>query len=238
MQITSFLKEITNLDVFLRKILECAKKYNLSRSFAEDVVPKELKNEHKKTYYAKYNKTGYNKLKRDFNKDNTKKIILLYILIIYGFNRMLRFNSNGEFNIPVGNVDFNMNVKAAISDYIDFVKGKDIVIKSQDYKTFIDERDFSKNDFVYLDPPYLIAFSEYNKLWNEKNEISLLETLDKINGKNVKFAISNVITYKGRENYIFRKWMSKYKSVKIKSNYISYHDNSTKTFEEVLVFNY
>ena len=38
----------------------------------------------------------------------------LYLLLIFGFNRMLRFNSKGEYNLPVGNVDFNKNTETAL----------------------------------------------------------------------------------------------------------------------------
>ncbi len=233
-----FLKGKATEKDFLDEVLRYIKKYNLSRSFVEDVVPKELKQEYKKTYYAKYNKRGYNQLKQDFNKAKRKDSLLLYILLIYGFNRMLRFNSKGEFNVPVGNVDFNKNVEKAIRDYFDFVKGKKIKIENLDFKPFIRKNGFKENDFMYLDPPYLITFSEYNKIWNEEKEIELLTLLDELHDRNIKFAISNVITYKGRENHIFINWMSNYKNVKIKSNYISYHDNSNKKFEEVLVYNY
>lgn len=220
------------------EVLKYVKKYNLSRSFIEDVVPQELKEEYKKTYYAKYNQVGYNKLKNDFNKAKRKNSMLLYILLIYGFNRMLRFNSRGEFNVPVGNVDFNKNVETAVKDYFNFVKEREIKIENLDFKPFIQKNGFKKNDFMYLDPPYLITFSEYNKIWNEEKEIELLTLLDELNERNIKFAISNVTTYKGRRNHIFMNWMNKYNSAKIKSNYISYHDNSNKDFEEVLVFNY
>ncbi|OQX22426.1 MAG: DNA adenine methylase [Candidatus Altiarchaeales archaeon A3] len=234
----NFLKGQSNEKDFLVEVLKYVKKYNLSRSFIEDIVPKELKEEYKKTYYAKYNQDGYNKLKNDFNKAKRKDSILLYILLIYGFNRMLRFNSKGEFNVPVGNVDFNKNVETAIKDYFDFVRKKEIKIENLDFKPFIKKNGFKKNDFMYLDPPYLITFSEYNKIWNEEKEIELLTLLDELNERSIKFAISNVTTYKGRKNHIFMNWMNKYNSTKIKSNYISYHDNSNKDFEEVLVFNY
>ncbi len=233
-----FLKGNTNEGEFLEEILKYAKKYNLSRSFNEDIVPAELKKEYKKTYYAKYNKNGYNKLKQDFNKAKRKNSMLLYILLIYGFNRMIRFNLKGEFNVPVGNVDFNKNVEKAIKDYFIFVKEKNITVENLDFKPFIKKNGFKNDDFIYLDPPYLITFSEYNKIWNEEKEIELLTLLDELDERNIKFAISNVTKYKGRENNIFSNWMKKYKKTNIKSNYISYHDNSKKDFEEVLVYNY
>jgi len=237
-ELHKFLKKKSNETNFLDEILKYAKKYNLSRSFTEDIVPIKLKQKYKKTYYAKHNKNGYNKLKQDFNKTKRKNSMLLYILLIYGFNRMLRFNSKGEFNVPVGNVDFNKNVEKAIKDYFNFIKKKEIKLENLDFKPFVKKNGFKKNDFIYLDPPYLITFSEYNKIWNKEKEIELLTLLNQLNNKNIKFAISNVITYKGRKNHIFTNWMNKYKSAKIKSNYISYHDNSKKDFEEVLVFNY
>ena len=234
----NFLKSQSSEKIFLEEVLKYIEKYNLSRSFINDIVPKELKQEYKKTYYARYNKEGYNMLKNDFNKSKEKDLIQLYILLIYGFNRILRFNSKGEFNVPVGNVDFNKNVEIAIKGYFDFIKGKNIEITNLDFKEFIQKKKFKKNDFIYLDPPYLITFSEYNKMWNEKKEIELLNVLDKLDKQHINFAISNVTTYKGRKNQIFIDWMRKYNSKKIKSNYISYHDNSNKSFEEVLVFNY
>lgn len=241
-------KNIYNLHIFLQQkayeinfineVLDYIKKYNLSRSFLEDVVPKELKQEYKKTYYAKYNKQGYDKLKQDFNKLQNKNYLLLYLLLIYGFNRMIRFNSKGEFNVPVGNVDFNKNVLQALSDYFEFVKNKNIKFENLDFKDFIIKNGFKDGDFIYLDPPYLITFSEYNKIWNEEKEHELLNFLDNLHRRNIKFAISNVTHYKGRTNNIFTDWMKQYNVKKIKSNYISYHDNSVKQIEEVLVINY
>ncbi|MFK2151553.1 hypothetical protein ACIXIX_16345 [Bacteroides fragilis] len=89
-----------------------------------------------------------------------------------------------------------------------------------------------------MDPPYLITFSEYNKLWNEKDEKELLQILDQLNELNIRFAISNVTHYKDRKNDIFIEWSQKYYTHSIKSNYISYHDNSIKQFNEVLITNY
>ena len=237
-QLHEFLEGGTNEKVFFKEVLQCIKKYDLSRSYIEDTVPVSLKKEYKKTYYAKYNKIGYNKLKQDFNMSKRKDPLHLYVLLIYGFNRMLRFNLKGEFNVPVGNVDFNKNVEKSIKNYFDFIKEKKIQFENLDFKPFVEKNEFQKNDFIYLDPPYLITYSEYNKIWDEKKEAELLRLLDELNGKNIKFAISNVTKYKGRENRLFIDWMNKYQSTKIKSNYISYHDNSNKDFEEVLVFNY
>ncbi len=235
----SFLRdESKNEKDFFEKVKRTLKKYSLSRSAFEDVVPSGLRKEYKKTYYAAYNRKGYGDLKDYYNKTKKKDFLLLYLLLIYGFNRILRFNKKDEFNIPVGNVDFNRNVSKAIKDYFSFVSGKDITFSNKDFKDFFKSLNLKKDDFVYVDPPYLISASEYNKLWGEKQELELLAILDNLNEKGIKFALSNVTSYKGMKNQILSNWIKKYNVIKISSNYISYHDNKKKDITEILVTNY
>lgn len=213
-------------------------RYGLSKSFDEDIVPTELRAKWKKTYFAHFNKAGYEKLRQDFNKEKKKSPLHLYLLLIYGFNRMIRFNSSGEFNVPVGNVDFNNNVVCSLEAYFDWARHKKITWRTLDCVDFLDSIRFTENDFIYLDPPYLISFSEYNKLWTDKNEITLLKKLDELDKGGARFAISNMTHYKGRVNNIFLEWSKNYTSHNIISNYISYHDNSVKEIKEVLITNY
>lgn len=151
---------------------------------------------------------------------------------------MLRFNGGGKFNLPVGNVDFNKNVVSALNNYFEFTQDKRIRITSQDFRKFFDKRVYENGDFVYLDPPYLIAASEYNKLWGVDTETDLLWIADELDKKGVKFALSNVTYYNGSKNDLLIKWMKKYRVHNIKSNYISYHNNTKKRIKEVLITNY
>lgn len=228
----------SNPHAFIEGLLRKIKEFGLSCSFVEDIIPNEIKEKHKKTYYAVYNKNSYQNIKNIYNSSNDRPIDLLYLLKIYGFNRMHRFNKNNEFNVPVGNVDFNKNVVNALNNYFSCVHNNDISWFCLDFKDFIESISFQNNDLVYLDPPYLITFSEYNKLWNEQTEKELLDLLDKLNQQGIKFAISNVTHYKGRINELFLNWSENYHCHYIKSNYISYHDNSIKTFKEVLITNF
>ena len=223
---------------FFKEFFDIVKKYNLSLSYKENTVPKELKESFPKTYFAKYNKEAYSRLRDDFNKGGKQDIMQLYALLIYGFNRMLRFNKKGDFNLPVGNVDFNQNTYNAIVDYFTLLKDKNVVWYNEDFRVFLNNIDYREDDFVYLDPPYLITFSEYNKLWNEETERELLNLLDDLNKRDIKFAISNVTHYKGKVNNLFLEWSKKFNSFPIKSNYISFNDNTVKNFNEVLVTNF
>lgn len=223
---------------FFRKSYAIVDKYGLSCSAVKDIIPDTMKQEFVKTYFARFNKEPYERLRADYNLSDRKDYLTLYLLLIYGFNRMLRFNKNGDFNLPVGNVDFNANTVEALQTYFKEMSRKDVKWTSLDFRTFIGRIQWEEGDFVYLDPPYLITFSEYNKLWNDETENDLLAILDEVNEAGVRFAISNVTHYKGKENAAFINWSAKYKSHQVKSNYISYHDNTIKKFNEVLVTNY
>jgi len=232
------IKSAENPKKFFRDAEKIIYKYNLSRSYKEDIIPTALRKEWIKTYFARHNKEGYMKLRDCVNKNQDNNPLTLYLLLIYGFNRMLRFNGGGKFNLPVGNVDFNKNVVNALSNYFDFVKNKSIFLSTKDFRTFFYRKKFIKKDFVYFDPPYLTASSEYNKIWNEKSESDLLKLIDLLNKQGVKFAFSNVTHYNGDKNELLIQWMKKYKVHKIISNYISYHNNKKKKIKEVLVTNY
>lgn len=223
---------------FFKDVEKIINKYKLSHSYKKDIVPSSLKKEFKKTYYARFNREGYEKLRVYVNKNKKNNPLILYILLIYGFNRMLRFNGGGKFNLPVGNVDFNKNVVNALNDYFNFVQAKKIHFTTQDFRDFFKKREYKDGDFVYFDPPYLIAASEYNKLWCDNEEADLLELVNELNKKGVKFALSNITHYNGSKNDLLIEWMKKYKVHNIKSNYINYHDNTKKKIKEVLITNY
>jgi len=231
-------KNSNNQKDFFKNVERIIYKYKLSRSYKEDIVPESLKSRWKKTYFARFNKNGYEKLREHINRNKGNDPLILYILLIYGFNRMLRFNSEGKFNLPVGNVDFNKNVVNALNSYFDFVQGKKISFTSKDFREFVSEKKYFKNDFIYFDPPYLITASEYNKFWSQQSDSDLFNILDNLNRKGVKFALSNATHYNGNKNNLLIEWMKKYKTHSIKSNYISYHDNKKKNIKEVLVTNY
>ena len=226
---------------WFRELHEIIVAYGLSRSYREDVVPEYMKRENVKTYFARYNREGFARLRADYNaSDRTSKDALdrLYLLLIYGFNRMLRFNAQGDFNLPVGNVDFNVNVEDAIHDYFSCVQCRDIKFECGSYVDFLNRIKLTEHDFVYFDPPYLISESEYNKIWHEQDDARLMSAVDELNSRNIRFAISNVTHYRGRVNEPFLQWSAKYRVIPIKSNYINYHDNTEKLIREVLVVNY
>ncbi|MDR3113549.1 MAG: Dam family site-specific DNA-(adenine-N6)-methyltransferase [Endomicrobium sp.] len=223
-------------EVFWEEVFKLISYYDLSATFMGRDAPEELRKTFVKTYFAQHNKAAYHKMRDDYNA--TQNPLLLYLLLIYGFNRFLRFNSVGKFNLPVGNVDFNKRVEKALNEYFDIVGSIEIRFFNMDFEAFIDKVKPAAGDMVYLDPPYLITFSEYNKLWDEDSEMRLIDILDRLNEGGIRFAVSNILWHRERYNGIFNRWAQQYNIVRIKSNYISYHDNTEKDSFEVLVKNY
>lgn len=233
-----YLSSFSNSEDLLNILFAKIDEYKFSCSCNGKNVPRELKEKYIKTYFAKYNNDFYKQLKEKYNNSERTDIADLYLLLIYGFNRMLRFNQKGDFNLPVGNVDFNQNVYDALVNYVNLTNIKNPNWSNKDYKDFLYGISFAEDDFIYLDPPYLITSSEYNKYWKQDDDFELFRLLDIFSNQGVRFAMSNVINYKGKENVELLKWAKKYNMHPIKSNYINYHDNTIKNFREVLITNY
>lgn len=198
---------------------------------------------------SKYNTNGYLRLREDFNKMQNKDhgyYITLYVLIVYSFNNQIRFNRKGEFNLPAGKRDFNRKMREKLSAFIDRLKSGDYTFESNDFREIFDEG-WNDKTFVYVDPPYLITCATYNEQdgWNEKLEKELLNYLDKLNDRGIRFALSNVLQSKGKENKILLDWVNRnigrYRVIYLDYNYANsnYHtkDRTSKT-DEVLIVNY
>ena len=199
-----------------------------------------------------YNKESFLRLRADFNEKKKKGnydyyyYVMLYVIIVYAFNNHIRFNSNGEFNLPVGKRDFNKKMQQKLSDFIDKIKEQNCKFTCLDFREF-DIDTLENNDFVYVDPPYLITCATYNEQggWSETDEKDLLRFLDRLNEKGLRFALSNVLRSKGKENTILIEWLDKnkdkYRAVNLNYSYSNSNyqtKDKTSNSEEVLIINY
>ncbi len=245
-----FLKE-EKYENLIKKIEKTIEEYELSNSYQYGYS-------HYKQYVEgnnglkNYNQEGYKRLKQDYNNlknKNTKKANLyLYILIIYGFNNDIRFNSKGEYNIPVGKTDMNKNNREKLKEYINTCREKQIEFICKDFRE-INPEEVEELDFIYADPPYLITDAVYNENdgWSKKEEIDLLQMLDKLHEKGIRFALSNVLQKRklNIKNEILYDWLERNKD-KYFINKIDYHYRSASynkknrdgLEEEILITNY
>lgn len=225
---------------------EIIEKYNLSQSSKYGY---EYYNCDSNSGLASYNKDKFLKLRDDFN--NSKDIgyyhyAMLYVLIIYSFNNQIRFNRRGQFNLPAGKRDFNEKMREKLKKFIYRLEAKDYEFSNYDFSDF-DISKLNSNSFVYADPPYLITCATYNEQdgWNEQKEKNLLDFLDRLNANGIKFALSNVLRSKNKENAILINWANKnpnkYKVINLNYDYNNSNyqtKNKDSVTEEVLIINY
>ncbi len=192
---------------------------------------------------SKTNSVAYKNF-RDYYNNSKKDPLDLYILMNYGFNYQLRFNSKHEFNNSFGKnrSSFNESIKARLLPFISRIKSYHF--SSLDFRNF----DFSilkKGDLIYCDPPYTISIGSYNdgkrgfNGWQTQDDLALIEILDDLSRHGIRFALSNVLSHKGKVNDVLIDWSSKYTVHELNSNYnnSSYHLTEKSETKEVLITN-
>lgn len=209
----------------------------------EDIL-KIIKNTIKKNKLSKTNQEAFLKFREKYN-DNPNPLDL-YILVAYSFNYQFRFNNNMQYNNPFGRNRSSFTDRMA--DNLTRFMTKLNMIDAEftdDYFTDFNIDILTKDSFVYADPPYLITTGSYNDgnrgfvNWTEKQEKELYVFLDRLDRMNIKFALSNVIEHKGKENSLLKSWAKKYNTHYLNYNYKnSSHNTSKLSSQEVLITNY
>jgi len=152
---------------------------------------------------------------------------------------MIRFNRKQEYTYSHGlnRSSFNPTLRKNFISFVDEIKNKNIMFFNQDFR-ILDINAFRPNDFVYLDPPYLITGASYNKTWGIKEEQALLDLLDQLNQRGIKFALSNVLEHKGKSNELLKKWSKNYNVNQLDYDYNNCIFCSRGSSQEVLITNY
>lgn len=231
-----------NTNEIIDKLEELIKKYGLSDSEKNGY---EYYGCNSSNGLGQYNKKPFSKLRNDYNnsKKSVSKDFLLLLLTIYSFNNQIRFNSSGLYNLPVGKRDFNASTRKNVKLFSEKIKTKEVIFLSKDFND-IDFKQYEK-PFFYCDPPYLLGDASYNENggWDEQKENELLAFLKQLDTSGVKFALSNVIEHKGKQNKLLLDWCLKnqFNIIYLDKNY-SNSNYQTKHKEqktlEVLITNY
>ena len=196
----------------------------------------------KKYGLAKANKEAYISFRNYYNsKSVTSRCPLdLYLLICYGFEHQIRFNSSLEFNNPCGNSGFNDEMLEKLMSFSTRTKSINLEYYSKSYSEYLN--DINSEDFVYCDPPYLLTCGAYNdgkrgfNGWDKQQQNQLFEFLDTLNKRNIKFALSYIESRDGVSNQDLLEWINKNKYKKITNNVITKRNRQDRL--EILVINY
>lgn len=231
-----------NTNEIIDKLEELIKKYGLSDSEKNGY---EYYGCNSSNGLGQYNKKPFSKLRDDYNnsKKSVSKDFLLLLLTIYSFNNQIRFNSSGLYNLPIGKRDFNASTRKNVKLFSEKIKTKEVIFLSKDFND-IDFKQYEK-PFFYCDPPYLLGDASYNENggWDEQKENELLAFLKQLDTSGVKFALSNVIEHKGKQNKLLLDWCleNQFNIIYLDKNYSNSNyqtkHKKQKTLE-VLITNY
>ena len=196
-------------DEILHIIADTIEQFGLSRSSENGYA---FYNCNSKDGLGKHNREHFLQLREYWNRLEQRDFqyyIQLYVLVVYSFNNQIRFIKDGLFNLPVGKRDFNVRMQAKLYSFIDRIQSLQCEFSCVDFRQ-VDVDRLSSDDFVYADPPYLITCATYNEQggWNEDFERSLYRFLDELHARNIRFALSNVLTSKGKINVILQEWIA------------------------------
>lgn len=229
-----------NFEDLNQRILDIINKFGLSQSYIKGY---DFYNADSSVGLGKFNKDKFLLLRDEFNKDKSK-VELLLVLVLYSFNNQIRFNSKGDYNLPVGKRDYNGSSRKNVLAFNQISNEKKISFKACDFRD-IEKIELCENDFIYLDPPYLLGLASYNELggWTEKDECDLYSLLSRLDKLKIRFGLSNVLEHKGEVNIIMKKWVKKnnFKINILEYNYknSNYHSTAKNNNTiEVLVTNY
>lgn len=183
----------------------------------------------------KGNKEAYYLLRNEYNK--TKSIELLFLLHMYSFQNMIRFNNNNNFNTPCGVAGYSQDMKSRILNFVP--KSSNIEFYNLNYKEF-NWTSFDSDTLFYFDPPYFISTASYNdgkrgfNGWNATEEAELLETLTYLDSLGYKFLLSNVIYHKNKVNHLLLEWIEEHNYTIIEIG----NSGARYSKKEVLIKNY
>jgi len=195
---------------------------------------------------TKTNCDGFLRFRDTYNENPNP--LDLYVLVSFSYNYQIRFNNNMKFNNPFGRdrSHFSMNMKQNLYNFMTKLNCLNANFSTSFFEN-LNYFELSENDFVYFDPPYLITIGNYNdgnrgfRNWDEVEEKKLYKIMDILTEQGVRWALSNVLTHKEKENKLLVDFVNAngYNITDLDYNYNNSSYNSKKKgSREVLITNY
>ena len=203
----------------------------------EDDIVSNFETALKSSFYM-YIRYIYNNSYR-YDLDNSIKTSLFYFIRNYAYSGMFRYNKRGNFNVPYGGIGYNSkNLCKKLKKFKEeeFVKHLNKTnIENLDFEDFLKKYNPSKDDFIFLDPPYDSEFSTYTKnSFTKKDQIRLANYL--INSIKAKWLMIIKNTdfiyelYSNRPNIKIDSFKKRY--------LVSFKNRNDKNAEHLIVRNY
>lgn len=156
----------------------------------------------------------------------------------YCYSSMFRYNSNGEFNVPYGGMDYNAKL---MDKKVDYYKSEDLLqrfkdtnISNLDFEDFLRRSNPQPDDFIFLDPPYDSEFSTYaQNPFTSKDQERLAQYM--INECKAKWMLIIKNT-----DFIYNLYAGKGLNIRSfdKTYTVSFMNRNNKNTEHLLITNY
>lgn len=169
------------------------------------------------------NEPLYYQIRDMFNELTEKKYsdALLYFFINKtAYSGMIRYNAKGEFNVPYGRYA-NLNTSLVTKSHSKLLANSEIY--NLDYSEIF--KMATKDDFMFLDPPYDCVFSDYGNAehkdgFNERNHIELANQYKNLKCKALMVIGRTPLTEKLYGDYIVDEYGKSY-AVNIRNRFKS-----------------
>lgn len=168
--IQNFLKEINrNLVEKINRMKKIEMKKN---TLPDNDILDNIETALKSAFYMHFRHI-YNNLKK-YNVNKAFSTAIFLLIRNFAYSGMFRYNSKGEFNVPYGGIGYN---RKDFAKKIHYLQSKELhqhlsktVIENVDFEDFLEKYMPTKDDFIFLDPPYDTEFSTYAKNDFTKND--------------------------------------------------------------------
>ena len=232
--IENFIKEIKiNLIRKIKRMKELEKIKNL---LPDNDILDNIETALKSAFYMHFRHI-YNNTKK-YKINNAFKSAIFLFIRNFAYSGMFRYNANGEFNVPYGGIAYN---RKNFQKKVDYLKTKELkslldntTIENEDFEVFFEKHEPSKDDFVFLDPPYDSEFSTYAKNeFTRKDQERLAKYL--INKCKAKWMMIIKNT-----DFIFNLYNDKGLTIQSfeKTYLVSFMNRNDKNVEHLLITNY
>ena len=162
---------------------------------------------------------------------------MFYFIREYCYASMFRYNRQGKFNVPYGGISYN---RKDFSKKISYIKSKklrdymsDTTIFNLDFEDFCDKIKLTKNDFMFLDPPYDTEFSTYaGNDFNKNDQVRLANYLKKTKAKFMLVIKNTDFIYNlyNVDGFYIKSFDKKY--------LVSFQNRNNKDVEHLIITNY
>lgn len=170
-----------------------------------------------------------------FKIENSFRIALFYFMREFCYSSMFRYNSKGEFNVPYGGVSYNrknfdLKIQKLSNENL-VEKLNKTKIECHDFEVFLDNLKLTKDDFIFLDPPYDTDFSTYAKNKFDQNDQKRLANYLKKTNANFMIVIKNT-------DFIYELY-KEFNIIPFDKKYlVSFQNRNDKNVEHLLITNY